>query len=99
MISDQNTMPISSLLDLRPSFQQFREHYGLSRYEVAVEANVRVLFVYCMERGGVIEQTHVQSLMKVLSKYAGYPVRTEHLRGIRLKNTGLQNELFGLRKK
>ena len=97
MISDQNTVPIPRLYDPRPTFQQFRERYGLSRYEVAVEANVRVLFVYCMERGGLIEFSYAQSLMKVLSTHAGYPVRIEHMRGIRLKNTELQNVLFSLR--
>ncbi len=53
MISEQNTLPISRIPDLRPTFRQFRERYGLSQYEVARQANVHVLFVYCTERGVV----------------------------------------------
>ena len=99
MISDQNTMPISRIPDLRPTFQQFRERYDLSQFEVARQANVHVLFVYCMERGGVIEFAFALRLMDVLSHHAGYLVRIEQMQGIRLKNTELQHELFRLRKK
>ena len=90
MIYDQNTMPIAHIRDTRPTFQQFRERYGLSRYEIAIQANIRVLFVYCMERGGKIEFTHALSLMKVLSTYASYPVHIEEMQGIHLKNSVLQ---------
>ena len=94
MIYEQNTVPIARTHDPRPTFQQFRERYGLSRYQIAVEANVHVLFVYCMERGGLIGFTDALSLMNVLSTHAGYPVRIEQMRGIHLKNTTLHNELF-----
>ena len=94
MIYEQNTMPIQHIHDPRPTFQQFRERYGLSQYEVATQANIRVLFVYCMEHGGLIEFAHALRLMKVLSKFAGYPVRIEHMKGIQLKNTELHNALF-----
>ena len=90
MIYDQTTMPIPRTHDPRPTFQQFRERYGLSRYEVARQANIHVLFVYCMERGGKIEFMHTLSLMAVLSTYAGYPVRIEEMQGIHLKNSMLQ---------
>ena len=90
MIYDQNTMPIPRVSDPRPTFRQFRERYGLSQYEVALQANIRVLFVYCMERGCRIEFAHALSLMKVLSRYAGYPVRIEEMRDIHLKNSLLQ---------
>lgn len=93
MIYEQNTLPIPRTHDPRPTFRQFRERYGLSQYDVAIQANIRVLFVYCMERGGLIEFAHALSVMTVLSKYAGYPVRIEEIQGIHLKNTALQNEL------
>ena len=99
MIYEQTTTPISRTYDSRPTFQQFRERYGLSQYEVATQANVRVLFVYCMEHGSAIEFADVLSLMKVLSKYAGYSVRYEQMKGVHLKNTALQNELFHLHTK
>ena len=90
MVYEQNTMPIPPIRDTRPTFRQFQERYGLKQYDVARQANIRVLFVYCMERGGKIEFTHALSLMKVLSKYAGYPVRLEEMQGIHLKNSVLQ---------
>ncbi len=93
MIYDQNTMPmpIPRTLDTRPTFQQFRERYGLSRYEVARQAGIRVLFVYCLEhRGSIIEFDDALKLVRVLSTYAGYPVRLEEMQGIHLKNSALQ---------
>jgi len=79
MIHEQLTLPLTCVPDMRPTFQQFRERYGLSQFEVARQANVHVLFVYCMEHGKTIEHTHAISLMRVLSKYAGYPVRIEEM--------------------
>ncbi len=99
MIYNQDTIPISRIPDLRPTFRQFRERYGLSQFEVARQADVHVLFVYCMERGKLIEFAFALRLMDVLSHHAGYLVRIEQMQGIRLKNTELQNELFRLHKK
>ena len=96
MIYDQSTIPtIPRIHDTRPTFQQFRERYGLSCYEVAVQAGIRVLFVYCMERrGSTIDFLDALRLMNVLSKYAGYPVPIEEMQGIRLKNNALQAFVF-----
>ena len=90
MIYDQNTLPILRIRDTRPTLQQFRERYGLSRYEVAVQARIRVLFVYLMERGGTVEFADALRVMEVLSKYAGYPVQLDEMQGLHLKHSQLQ---------
>ncbi len=95
MIYNQITMPMPHVhRDPRPTFQQFRERYGLSRYEVAVQAGIRVLFVYLMERGGTIEFADALRLMQVLSNYAGYAVRLDEMQGIHLRNSELQTLLL-----
>ncbi len=95
MMYDQITMPMPRIhSDPRPTFRQFRERYGVSRYEVAVQAGIRVLFVYLMERGGTIEFADALRLMQVLSKYAGYAVRLDEMQGIHLRNSELQAVLL-----
>ena len=90
MIYEQNTVPISRVPDARPTFAQFRTRYGLSQHDIAQQAGVHVLFVYCLEKGGRIEFTYALSLLHVLSRYAGRPVRFEEMRGIHLKNSTLE---------
>ena len=91
MIYEQDTIPIPRIHDARPTFVQFRKRYGLSQHEIARQAGIHVLFVYRMEENNDrIEFSSALSLMRVLSKYAGRPVRVEEMRGIRLKNTVLE---------
>lgn len=89
MIYDQNTIPIPRIPDTRPTFAQFRTHYGLSQHAIATQAGIHVLFVYCLEKGSRIEFSYALSLLHVLSKYAGRPVRFEEMRDIHLKNSML----------
>ena len=90
MIYEQNTIPIPRVLDTRPTFVQFRMRYGLSQHEIARQAGVHVLFVYCLEKGSRIEFSYALSLLRVLSKYAGRTVRFEEVPDIRLKNSALE---------
>ncbi len=90
MIYEQNTIPIPRIPDARPTFAQFRTRYGLSQYEIAQQADVHVLFVYCLEKGSHIEFSYALSLLHVLSRYAGRSVRFEEMRGIHLKNSTLE---------
>ena len=90
MIYEQNTIPMPLIPDARPTFAQFRTRFGLSQYEIAQQAGVHVLFVYCLEKGGRIEFSYALSLLHVLSKYAQRPVRFEEMRGIHLKNSTLE---------
>ena len=90
MIYEQNTVPIPCIPDARPTFAQFRKRYGLSQHDIARQADVHVLFVYCLEKGSRIEFSYALSLLRVLSKYAGRTVRFEEIRDIRLKNSTLE---------
>ena len=95
-IAKQNTLPTPVIKDKRPTFKEMRERYGLSQHDIATQAGVHVLFVYCLEKvtGSRIEFSYALSLLYVLSKYAGRPVRFEEMRGIHLKNTTLEQLMF-----
>ena len=99
MIYEQNTIPIPCIPDTRPTFAQFRTRYGLSQHAIATQASVHVLFVYCLEKGSRIEFSYALSLLHVLSKHAGRPVRFEEICDIHLKNSMLIYMAFHMNRK
>ena len=89
MISDQDTLPLTRIHDPRPTFRQFRQRYNVSIYEIAVQAQVHLLFVYLMDCNRCVEFSIAFRILAALSHYARHTVRFDDLQGIHLKNSEL----------
>ncbi len=72
MIYEQDTIPFPVPWHNRPTFKQFRERYGLSYFEIAMQAKLHVRTVYWMEQGYRTEFPLAVRIMNALSSYAGH---------------------------
>ena len=85
LIERQDTQPLPKILPHRPNLQQLRQFCDMGLYELAHEAKVRLCRVRWMETGIACSYQDVMSVLRVLSKHSGYPLRIEDVRGLRIR--------------
>jgi len=94
MFLDQDTMPLPRIRDMRPTFKQVREYYGLSREDIAQQARVHVAFVKRLEIGFRVELFLVVLIVNALAKKIGREVHIAHIKGICIKKKLVLSEPF-----